>query len=497
MNAYNFEIPSRQSIKGIVVIFGVSAFQIVKGSWVFVLLFILKFLQSGKGPDLSNPWIAVLGSGILILILTIAILQFINFKFYLKDGYFFLKKGILNKEEISVSTLKIQNVYIKQNLLQQLINVVSLSIETAGDDKTEIMITALTKPKALALKSRLLENASKNENSVITESTDQIYFKASFTKLLLEGISENHLKSFLLIFAFLMGLYNDVKEFVNSVGFMEGFRDWFKLDGESVMAIVLLNLTFVAVMLVVSMLFSMVKILVQNFNLTVLRSEKGLEISKGLFNKINLGLTSSRIQKTTISTNRLKKALGLYKLSFTQANTNKKQQQNFNIVGLNKTQVTELLNQFYPSIDDRVVTHKPNRYMLFRMLYYGFLILIVLNVGLYFLPIQFQWLNVFLFILIGGNAWFIYKKAYYFLDEEYIVRGGGGLIDTYTSFLELHKTQSVQIKQTYFQRRRGLANLIIHSASKSLTIPHISKSEAFYLSNCILYLVESQNKDWM
>ena len=112
MNAYNFEIPSRQSIKGIVVIFGVSAFQIVKGSWVFVLLFILKFLQSGKGPNLSNPWIAVSGSGILILILAIAILQFINFKFYLKDGYFFLKKGILNKEEISVSTSKIQRSMI-------------------------------------------------------------------------------------------------------------------------------------------------------------------------------------------------------------------------------------------------------------------------------------------------------------------------------------------------------------------------------------------------
>ncbi|MEN8884933.1 MAG: PH domain-containing protein [Winogradskyella sp.] len=33
-----------------------------------------------------------------------------------------------NKEEISVSTSKIQNVYIKQNVLQQIINVVSLSI---------------------------------------------------------------------------------------------------------------------------------------------------------------------------------------------------------------------------------------------------------------------------------------------------------------------------------------------------------------------------------
>jgi putative membrane protein len=63
--------------------------------------------------------------------------------------------------------------------------------------------------------------------------------------------------------------------------------------------------------------------------------------------------------------------------------------------------------------------------------------------------------------------------------------------------LEIHKAQAVEITQTIFQKRRKLASLTVHSASKSITIPHIEKTEALAISNFILYLVESQNKDWM
>jgi putative membrane protein len=203
------------------------------------------------------------------------------------------------------------------------------------------------------------------------------------------------------------------------------------------------------------------------------------------------------MQKTTISTNRLKRALGLYKLSFTQANSNKKQQGNFNIVAINKKQVSELLEQFYPNIHTRISKNKPHKYLMYRLLYIGFFIVFMINIGLFFLPSVFLLVNILLVLLVIGNAWFSYRKCFYYVDKDYIVRGGGGLIDSWTSFLELHKTQSIQIKQSIFQKRRGLTSMIIHSASRSMTIPHITRAEALDLCNGILYLVESQNKDWM
>jgi putative membrane protein len=497
MSTYNFEEPSRQSAKGIIVIFGVSAFKLVKGLFIVIVAFLLKYLQSDKGPDLSHPKYLLGAMGLVLFFLALAVLRYLNFKFYIKEDHFFLEKGILNKEEVSVSFSKIQNVYIKQNLLQQIINVVSLSIETAGDDKTEIEILALQKPKADDLKKQLLVAARVKQETSAESEEDKIYFKASIKRLLLEGISENHLKSFVLIFAFLTSIYNDLQEFVNQFDFTTRFREWFRLDSESFMTLILFNVTIIVALLIVSFLFSLVKMFIQNFDLTVTRKAQGLEISKGLFNKINLGLTSSRIQTTTVSTNRLKKVLGLYKLSFTQAMANKKQQQNFNIVGLNINQIDELVGQFYPDVKNRIVRRKPNRYLAYRILWISSFIVSLINIGLYFLPGWFLLLNLPLLVFIGFNTYFTYKKSYYHLDKDYIVVGGGALIETYTSYLEVHKIRAITMKQTIFQKRRQLASLQVFSASRSITIPQIDINTALDIKNYLLYLVESGNKDWM
>jgi putative membrane protein len=497
MSVYNFETPSRQSAKGIIVIFGVTTYRIIRASIIIIAAFLIKYLRSDKSPDFANPKFILAVIGIITLFIVIAVLKYLNFKFYVNNEYFFLRKGIINKEEISVSKTKIQNVYIKQNVLQQIINVVSLSIETAGDDKTEIEILALPKPKAEALKSHLMLKAETTIVDSIEKAEEKVYFKASIKRLLLEGASENHFKSFVLIFAFIISVYNDIKEFVNQLNLTSKFGSWFDLDSESFMTFLLFNITIVIVLLVLSFFFSMIKMFVQNFNLTVKRNSEGLEISKGLLNKINLSLYESRIQNSTVITNRLKQAFGLYKLAFTQAMANKKQQLNFNIIGLGKSQISELLQQFYPNIEARLVKNKPNKYLLYRLLFISTLVLALINIGLFFGPTSLLFFNIPLVAYIFSNAIYTYKKAYYHLDDDYIVVGGGRLIDTITNFLEIKKVQAVGLNQSVFQKKRGLASVEIFTASKPITILHIDVATANKIKNYLLFKVESEDKDWM
>lgn len=497
MSAFNFESPSRQSAKGIIVIFGVSAYKVIKGLAIAFVALFLKYIGSDRALHLSNPVFILSCIGFIVLFLLIAILRYLNFKFFLKDNYFFLRKGVFNKEEISVSTDKIQNIYITQNVIQQLINVVSLSIETAGDDKTEIEISALSREKAKALKEQLLLGAKRSLIEKTDTTVDTIFYKASMKKLLLEGISENHFKSFILIFAFIVGIYNDIKQFVNDLHLSSKLGQWFQLDNESFMGILLLNISIVVILLVLSFILSLVRMLIQNYDLTVIRKPKGLEISKGLFNKINLSLTDSRIQNTTASTNGVKQALGLYKLSFTQAMTNKKQQLKFNVVGLSKAQINDLVQQFYPNVLKRVKQHKPHKYFLFRMLWLSFLVVAFINIALYFSPKSFLWLNIPILIYIIANTFITYRKAYFHIDDEYLVIGYGMLIETHTSFLELKKIQAVCLKQSIFQKKRHIASVVVYSASKALTIPHIDLQTAHSIKNYLIYKVEHDNKDWM
>ena len=57
---------------------------------------------------------------------------------------------MLKKKNTSISFDRIQNINFKQTLIQQLINVYEVSIETAGSKDTEIAIKALTYNKAQA-----------------------------------------------------------------------------------------------------------------------------------------------------------------------------------------------------------------------------------------------------------------------------------------------------------------------------------------------------------
>lgn len=498
MSDYNFLQPSRQSAKGIIVIFGYSLYKVIKATIIVILAFFVKYFQSDKSGFFTSPKVFLFVGAFLVFFLILSVLKYLNFKFYLSDSAFVLRKGIVTKEEISINKTKIQNVYIKQNLLQQIINVVSLSIETAGDDKTEIEIKALEKSKALALKAELLRfenNTATTEK--ITELTNTIFFKASIKQLLLEGISENHIKSFLLISAFIMGIYSDLKDVLKQLKISSRFNKLFQLDEQSLMSILFFNLSVVLILIVFSFLFSLIRTVIQNFDLIVIRKPDGFEISKGLFNKLSLSLKTSRIQTVTIATNRFKKALGLFQLVFTQAMINKKQRQKFKIVGLKKEKIDALITELFPKVFDNFIKNKPNKYIIYRVFYICIIPITLLNIVFYYAtPIYFV-LNIPIILVVILNAIYRYKKMYFGIDDNYMVVCGGNFINTITTIAEINKIQAVTYSQTIFQKHRNLASIHFFTAGKALKIPHVNVEKAKNIKNYLLFKVESSAKDWM
>ena len=494
----DFNTPTRQSAKGILVIFGISVYKLIKQAIVVVSLFLLKYLSSDKDSFVLSSKFLLITILFIAFLFLLAILKYRSFKFYLSESNFILNKGIINKEEISIPKYKIQNVLIKQNLIQQIIDVVSVAIETAGDDSTEIEIKALSKEDANHLKQLLLSDRSQVETETTKTKTDtNIYFKVSIRKLLLEGITENHFKSFMLILFFIVGLYNDVKEFVKSFGLWEKLDGYFQLSESGIIGFVLFNLSLVLILLAFAFLVSLVKTVIENFNLRVLQGSKGLEINKGLFNKVSVALMASRIQNTTLKTNRLKQTLGLYQLSFTQAMLNKKQGKNFKIIGLGKEKANDLVLKFYPELFKDTNKLKPNRYFVFKEgIAYGLLIGLCNLIFAFATPKAFL-LNIPIVVLSAMAMYYGYKKAYFIISDRYLTIGSGRFIETKTDFLELHKIQAVSLSQTLFQKRRGLASVKVFSASKALEIPHIKLTLANTINNYLLYKVESSDKSWM
>lgn len=497
MKTFDFTQPLRQSSKGIVVIFGFNFYKFLKRFFVLLLAFGISLSKKNSFFNLTPTLIILISAVIIIVILVVAILMYLNFKFFVTNDDFHLSRGIINKEKTVIPKSKIQNVYIKQNLLQQIINVVSVNIETAGDDKSEIEISALDKTMALALKKELFVKSNTLSEEEVNHNDKQIFFKASPYRLLLEGISQNHFKSFLIIMSFFFGLYYEFKEYLEDFKIQERIENTVQLESDSLMNFLITNLIVLLLVVIVSSLFSVVKTFIINFGLEVIEHQKRIEINKGLLNKVSLSLTPSRIQNLVVKTNRLKRYLGLYTVSVKQAMVNAKQRKSFVIVALEKLQVSDLIHKLLQNYNSTIEKHKPEWYYNRISSIEMFVMILVFNIPAYVIfGAEKWWINCILFPIAVGYIYLSYKKAYFQIDDDFVTVGSG-VIDTTTTILEIHKIQSVELKQSIFQKRRHIASVVISTASKDTKIPYVTETVAKDIYNFLIYRVETQNKNWM
>ena len=496
METMDFSQPIRQSAKGILIIFVFNAIKFFKSFFPAFIALGLAFFRKKSFLNLTPLSIIAIIVGVLIIILIIAILKYLNFKFYVTDTEFRLATGILNKDTTVIPKSKIQNVNIQQNFLHQIIDVVSLNIETAGDKTSEIEITALDKSTALRLKKELF--IKKNIQTDITESIDKtnVFFKITLKQLLLEGILQNHLKSFVLIISFTIGLYYQFKDYIQSFEINVDER-FIEFDNVSLLNLMYFNIIAISIVMIISVIYSVIRIFIVNYNLEVVENEKTIEINKGLFNKISLSLTPEKIQNIIIRTNAIKRYFNLYSLNVKQAMSNEKQSKNFKIIALGEQQVSQLLNRLATGYTSVGEINKPEFYYKRVLAFYSLLFTLLLNVVLFFVfNSTVFWLNLIWIPLCILNIHIRYKRAYFTITEKFVTVGSGA-IDSVTNILEINKIQSVQIKQSVFQKRRDIASVIIHTASKQITILYIKENNAKSIHDFLVFSVESQDENWM
>ena len=497
---YDFKKPSRQSIRGIAILFGFNSYKIIKSLFLLIAGFSYYLIKGEKVFGLSKYQAFFAIAIIFLFILLRSVLEFLNFKFHISGDDFKLSKGILNKEEITVSKSKIQNIYIRQNILQQIINVVQLDIETAGDAKAEVKITALSRNKAKALKDELLLNInsiSTEEASNITKQGQHIYYRASIKKLLLEGFSENHIKSFLIIAGFIGGLYSTYEDFIDELKLGDKIEVLITQNESSISALIFIIFGILIVTLTISILFSISKTFLLNYDLQVIEHKKTIEIKKGLFNKVAIILSPSRIQNIEIENNRLKRFFGLNTLRIKQAMVDKKLQKHFSIIGLDQLQVNYLVEKLMQPFSITSKKEKPERYYIRILILTALIPIALFNTIAFFVLENLFWIiNFFVIPLFSLMIYWKYKKSYYTLNNNLLVVGGGS-ISTLTELLEIHKIQAVATKQTVFQKLRNIASVEVYTASKVTKIIYVKESRANEIVNFLLYQVESQRKDWM
>ena len=496
-NTFDFSSFSKQSPKGILIIYLQLIYKTLKLTWV-LLFFIIKDFSKFSTLSLFYIYSGVIA--FLLFYLIRAFLIYKNFQFKIENHHFILQQGVLSKTNTSIPFYRIQNINFKQNLIQQIINVYEVSIETAGSKDTEIAIKALSFEKANALKNLITVSNEIVIDDKIVDSK-KAFVQISPLELFKVSLTENHLRNLFLFFAILIGFFQQIQQISDGLGKTESL-DGFIKDSTSALSV---SFFFVFLLLFVltitAFVTSFVRVFLVHFNLTAYLEKDAFEIHQGLFTKKSIVLKMQKIQNITISTNPLKRRIGISYITFKQAvsgkiNTNKEKV--IKLVGCKKNQIDRIKNTIFDILDIENVEKKyPDNYYKKRVYIFNFLFL-VLVYGLIYLFLDVQLLASLVFV-IPVTLFLIKKKLqkkfYKITDDMLLV--GSGMIETHLTYLELFKVQNVKLQQTFFQEKSKVADLVLQTASGKISIPCLPIAIANVIYNHVLYKLETSTQPWM
>ena len=506
-----FSTPQLQSRAGILLIFGSGLYKALRGLWPLGA-----YLLFGKFGEQTSNYI-LLGVGFLfVFIFIFSLLSYRNFRFHINYDRqeFILHKGIFKTSQLAIPFDKIQQVYFKRSILQRIINVYEVVIDTAGSKTEEVKIKALSKKRADALQQILMREAElkTKDNYATTDNIENIdesdqpekplwKHRLSTGTLLRLGLSTNYLRGVWVLLIFAVSLFQQFDSDMLSPDYnaqIEAFYDsYINLDYLAQMVLILLPVIFL-----VGLLITTIEVFIKYYNLSLTQTAGSLELEMGLRTNTRVSIKPRRVQVLRILTNPVQKRLDLYEVQLSLANSiDTAKKSKIKIPGLKRKIVERVQSFLYPSdLGEILGTFRPNILLFYRK-YMISLIPLILGLGLWYLFLDFfNWEIVLPVILIyfataGLYQWYFYRSVKLSFTEDFFIRTMGVWTQK-TEVVPLFKLQSITVKQPLWYQKRNLYNLIFHTAGGDLGFRAVD-GDVLRFVNYAVYKVEVSGEAWM
>lgn len=502
MTVEAFSVPRRQSVLGIALIFFTTVYKFLRGFWVLGAYLIL------KTPTGLTLFYVLLGTIILAaLVLGYSVLYYRNFLFHIdyKNEEFVLQKGVISTQNIAIPFDKIQQVYFKRSILERIINIYRVVIDTAGSKQEEVSITAISKEDADLLASILTRVKKEQINNATQEVGEEVEptrlwtHKLDALTLFKIGISTNYLRGLGLVVAFFATLYNEFSAFFRE-DYGEEFGEYYDMVPSATTSIGFFIILFIF-LLVVSIIITVLEVFIKYFGLKLTQTSENLELEMGLNTNTKVALQPRRVQLVQTITNPVQKLFNLYEARISLASSEdvigKKK---IRIPGLGSEELVKVKSFLFGDLPpDLTGKFKSHRLILFRKFFLSLIPVIIsylillwqpyMERDIYYLLVSLYLLLVILYQILS------YRNLKLVITNEFLNKYHG-VWNKSEEQLEIFKMQGVTIKQPLWYRRRGLVNLEFHTAGGDVSFRAVNKN-VFPWLNYILYKVESSRKRWM
>lgn len=495
----SFNVPQRQSAVGILVMFVDTIQQYARALWPILVVWIFKF------NEINKFWLLLGTLTVFVTICVVAYLKYLNFTFFLdnENDEFIITEGIFNKTKTTIQLHKIQQVNIKQSLLQRLIGVYALDVDTAGSNDKEVSIKAISHQLALELKSRLLDNERKVISDAVVKTeekaiTPEPFLSISLLSLFKFAVTSNYVKSFALLFAFAITVLEKVNNFTENNFFSEDNIKSYVSANAMIKTLLVALLALFLIVLVINIF----RIVVRYFDYKITKQKGSLLLSFGLFNTKSTIIKPEKVQIISVTRNYFQKKMDILELKIKQATSGEKEErrQAIEIPGCNQNERDAILKLLFSRIPEKGVVLKPN----FRKPVFAILGSIVLPLcGFYVVAFnaeedffQFGYLIPIYVIFVLLVLCFGYRNYRLFISDHFIIKQSGAW-DIKNEIIEPQKIQALTVSQLFWHKSANIGYLTIHTAGGNVAFQLGDFTMIKHYVNLWLYEMETSDSNWM
>lgn len=486
-----FETPQRQSPLALVIMF----FKIFRTVIGVIWPVLIALLLGGKKENPGLKWL-IAGASVLLFVLTRTILDYLYFRFSIKDGQLVVRKGFFYRTAITVPLERIQAVHLEQSFLHSVTLTHKLIIDTAGKEGAEVTIYAIPSSDAVALRTLILNQVDERATATETKPATKLVSKLDLLGLLKLSLSANHIETIAVVMAFIFSRYEDVKPLLENTPLLKNVISY----GESVKYTWQLISTLFIIVVVITILISCIRMFLRFCNYTVRMDRKGYYIRWGLLQVRQKMVPFKRIQMIRWRSNFFRRLIGLALLNLKVAGTDetkKKVLLELPITDIN--QIRQIVPMYQPLLptETGAVSQKIHRSYAYRKtLFITFPVLIVIA-GLLALIWQWYALLVFTWLPYSLGLQLLYCRNFRFWATPEGLQQYKSTWGRTEAVLNWKNIQYVQIRQSIYQRKKGLATLLLNTAGGKFELPYILHEQALAISNYALYRTESSQQHWM
>lgn len=431
-----------------------NAFDIVRSNFLTIILLIFVG-SSGNQDSFTLYWI----SGTFGALLIYGIAGWLRFRFSVEEGELKIEQGVIIHKKLYLTSDRIQVIDISAGVIQRLFGLVAVEVKTAGSTSKQAKINAISREKADQLKALLRKNLDSQVESIEEkedESPNQVYHLDK-RDLLVAASTSGQLGVAVSVVGAIFSQLDQLLSEEQMIQFVETH-----LPRSTSASLVIMS---IAVVLLLSWIFSFLSALVKYYDFSVEVRDDDLLITRGLFERRQLTIPYNRIQAVQIKEELLRQPFGYASLIIESAGYGKDEGNSSVLFPLiHKRKLFDFINEVIPEYHTQVkqeanVNKFGLRRYLLRMVWIslGIILLswLLIPYGIY------SALIIIPMLLLGYQQ---YRDASVKVGENTLILTSRLLSKT-TAIIKKYRVQANQIKQNPFQSRLDLADFTIFVAS--------------------------------